>query len=149
MEFFSIEYYFIIDELTQKLSYNKYILKISIHIRDQAVLKFERSSCLAISTSGAKYLSTVSGAIFSWTFSIILSNTGELFLARKSFAFKTRRSSIEEIYVAFSISCLAFLEANPPIDTWSYCPADVTIESTEAGLTKTLLYDSSAAVVSI
>ena len=87
--------------------------------------------------------------IFSFTLSIIFSKTGELAKERKSFALRISRSSIDEIYVAFSISCLAFLEAKPPIDTWSYCPADVTIESIDAGLTKTLLSDRSAAVVSM
>jgi hypothetical protein len=34
---------------------------------------------------------------------------------------------------------MAFLAANPPIDTWSYWLAEVTIESAEAGFTSTLL----------
>ena len=146
---FFIEYYFIIDQVYQKLPLIKYILKNIYCNQLSSILRLERSNFLAVSTSGAKYLSTVSGVIFSFTLSIIFSNTGELVKERKSLAFKTRRSSIDDIYVAFSISCLAFLEANPPIDTWSYCPADVTIESIDAGLTNTLLYDKSAAVVSI
>jgi len=53
------------------------------------------------------------------------------------------------ILAIFSSKEPDFLAANPPIDTWSYCPAEVTMESTDAGLTRTLLSDSSAAVVSI
>jgi hypothetical protein len=36
----------------------------------------------------------------------------------------------------------------PPIDTWSYCPADVGTESTEAGFDNNLFSDVIAADVS-
>lgn len=57
-------------------------------------------------------------------------------------------SSIPRMCDTLAHSILHFLVANPPIETWSSCPAEVTIESAEAGLTSTLLSDSRLAVVS-
>jgi hypothetical protein len=48
-------------------------------------------------------------------------------------------SSIPKIFDMLCSSILHLRLANPPIETWSYWPADVTIESTEAGCTKILL----------
>jgi hypothetical protein len=39
-------------------------------------------------------------------------------------------------------------QAYPPIDTWSYCPAEVEIESEDAGFVSCLDSESRAAVVS-
>ena len=60
----------------------------------------------------------------------------------------TISNSMEQMLDALLTKVLALRAANPPIETWSSWPAEVTIESTEAGLTSTLLSDSKAAVVS-
>ena len=115
---------------------------------DQIDCKFNEVSRVASSMSGSKYLSTRGGSIVFFTFCRIASNFSEDFNSNSFAAVKAISNSMPNMWEILWRSISHFLAANPPIETWSSWPAEVTIESTEAGLTKTLLSESRAALVS-
>ena len=103
---------------------------------------------VASSMSGSKYRSSTGGSIVFLTFSRIDSSLSEDLASMICEAVKAISNSIPNIWEALWSNISHFLAANPPIETWSSCPAEVTIESTEAGFTSTLLSESRATLVS-
>src|SRR5689334_15816609 len=66
---------------------------------------------------------------------------------KKSKAWQQQSSSIANTISTFSTTRSALRAAQPPIDTWSSCPAEVEILSTEAGWHSPLFSDTNAAAV--
>lgn len=119
-------------------------------IGDQINCRLLETNLVASWMSGPKNRSSYKGGIVLWTVSMIAANLyAGLRSARMVVEQAHISSSIPNICVMLWSSISHLRAAKPPIDTWSSWPAEVTIESTEAGFTSTLLSERSAAVVSV
>ena len=117
---------------------------------DQINCKLCDTSLVASWMSGPKNRSSYNRGNVLWTVLIIFANLSDGLRSDRIVMEQAHiSSSMPKIWVMLWSNISHLRAAKPPIDTWSSCPADVTIESTEAGLTSTLLSDNKAALVSI